>query len=296
VVQLNFVRTVVLSLLIGSIVTGFIRGLALENTSAVVTSYSTWTSHSTVTSTFRYYWTITETSTQIAKTTMTALTQDKMDGPYLRIVGKFHYRYELGSNQVVNIVVESSITNLLKAPVEEGSIVLLVSNRAETVKEEVKAPFGKISPGETLALNVGIQTFTRNYYHGDVKILFVRVEIASTGVATDLPIATYTYIKTQLETSLRTFTTAHTITKAYEIQEPFSDGVTGILLGVILAGAAVTVLAYMKLRRPSPPAQDVSITAPESSQAFAKKFCMICGEELSSTAGNCTRCGAKQEN
>jgi len=46
---------------------------------------------------------------------------------------------------------------------------------------------------------------------------------------------------------------------------------------------------------PSPLAQDVGIPAPESPQALAKKFCMTCGEELSSTAGYCTKCGAKQE-
>ena len=45
---------------------------------------------------------------------------------------------------------------------------------------------------------------------------------------------------------------------------------------------------------PSPPIREVVSPTTEAPQVPAKAYCMICGEELSSTTGHCTRCGAKQ--
>jgi len=79
--------------------------------------------------------------------------------------------------------------------------------------------------------------------------------------------------------------------------------ITVIVVVVIVAGLAVVIL--YRRRRGAPPVTPVSVTpaaqppvteapTPPVTQVAPKAYCMICGEELSSTAGYCTKCGAKQ--
>jgi len=79
-----------------------------------------------------------------------------------------------------------------------------------------------------------------------------------------------------------------------------------VAIGVIVG--LVVVIVYRRRREetppitptlPSMPAVQLPITyapSPPVAQAPVKAYCMICGEELSSTAGYCTKCGAKQAN
>jgi len=84
-----------------------------------------------------------------------------------------------------------------------------------------------------------------------------------------------------------------------------------IIIGLAAGGAVVVVIVIVARRKRGrimpitpaetptsaalPLAQEVSPVTPESPGVLTKKYCMLCGEELSSAAGFCTKCGAKQE-
>nr|MDO8135245.1 hypothetical protein [Candidatus Njordarchaeum guaymaensis] len=272
----------IVSLLIGSIVAGFTQRLPTDKASAAITSYSTWTS------TYYSYWTSARTSTQSMRTTVSTLTQTSMEGPYLKIAGKFDYWYETtsGYNQVVELTVRGDITNLLSAPVQKGKIILNVRNLEGTVTEEALAPFWELKVGETIKINQGVP-LTKAFYKDKIKIEFVRAEINVSGLVTDVPIATYTLFATQTEALVRTYTSTYITTGIYEIQQPFIFGATEILAVVILVGVLVVVLAYMKLRA-------AGRVSPQDQQAFVQgRVCSGCGTTLEANEDFCPNCGRK---
>jgi len=300
-------RLLVALLLLGAVVVGFGQGLNVEKASGVITSYSTTTAYSTWTSTSYYYYERTSTSTALTKTVMTSLIQKEVEGPYLKIKSSGSGRTSGG--YFVDLVIEATITNLMEVPVKKGKVIYLIYNGARTITEEVFAPFWEIKPGETVELKQGVPVL-KTWVLGDSYYRFQRAEIDCAGVTTEVPFATYTSLQRFTETNVKTYSSTYTKVSTFSIEElsAFLNTQT-ILVLVVVAAVAVAGVVFVKMRKPSaPPAPPtVPLTpaaqppvtqtpSPPVTQAAIKKYCMICGGELSSTAGYCTKCGAKQAN
>ena len=74
----------------------------------------------------------------------------------------------------------------------------------------------------------------------------------------------------------------------------------GVVIGLVVVivrrrrREAVTAIIPAVPSPPTSPPPSAPAPVPAVTQAAVKAYCMICGEELSSTSGYCTRCGAKQ--
>jgi len=299
-------RLLVVFLLLGVVVVGFGQGLNVERASGVITSYSTITAYSTWTSTSYYYYDRTSISTEFKRTTVTALTQKQLRGPYVNMT----VVRAVGSTDgvfFVELLLEVRITNLMSLPIIKGKIVYLVFNSARTVTEEAFATFFEIKPSDTILLKA-TYLVTKRFPIGDTYYSFERAEVECAGITTEMPFATYTYSQRFTETHLRTYTSAYTKVSTILTEElsAFLNTQT-ILVLVVVAAVAVAAVVFVKIRKPSaPPAPPTVPLTPAAQPPVTQtpsppvtqatiKYCMICGGELPSTASHCTKCGTKQE-
>ena len=292
---MNISRLFVALLLLGAVVAGFGRGLNVEKACGVITSYSTTTGYSTWTSTSYYYYDRTSISTEFRRTTVTALTQQQIQGPYVNIT----VVRAVGSTDgvvFVELQLEVRITNLMNLPIIRGKIVYLVYNSARTVTEEAFVTFSEIKPSETILVKERYLV-TKRFPVGDAYYSFQRAEVECAGITTDTPFATYTYSQRFTEAHLRTYTSTYTRVSTFSIEEP-SPFMSPQMILVLVAVAAVAVAAVvMAMRRrgraaPAPSVPTPTITPPP---LRGERFCINCGSPMPLEVAFCPKCGAQQQ-
>lgn len=279
-------------LLIGSVVGGFAQGLPLENASAVITSYSTWTSA------YTSYWSVvTGRSTEWKTTTVEVLTQTEYKSPYLRMDIKFYRWYYPGSQEVVEWGAVGYIENLMSVPVKGGTIVCFIGNKSGSVEETVEQRFGRIEPGKIINLLSDDRVQLKNVYREtDFKFSSWYVIIRPEGYAQQIPAATYTLFARTSGVYMSTYTTSYIVAEAV----PFEGfGVGSIVAIVAIVAIAVTAVIAFKRRQliPSgtiqPPPTPPPVGIP-SAEAEERIYCIHCGKAIPVGSKFCYYCGKKQ--
>ena len=265
-------RVLVTSLLLCVIMAGLGLSFPLDTVSGVATSTST------VTSTSYSYKHETSYSTSFVRqmvTTEPSYFQEEMDGPYLKIEGRWWVEgYSLG--------VSMYLTNLMNVPIVRGFLgigIRTTSGRGDAVLLN----FTSIAPGKTY--NLHQRTSPRETYGMPILTAYfmgVRAYCEAQTVTTYAPIATYTYVETRTDTYLRTWITELTIAEVPSLAtSPF------LLLALIL-GVVVFLIAYRLIpargKRPS----ELQV------KAFERR-CGRCGTVLDTGEDFCPNCGEKWE-
>ena len=175
---------------------------------------------------------------------------------------------------------EAAITNLMTVPIEKGRIFITVTNKAQTVREEISVLFQEIKVGETITVKQGVP-LTKTFYYEDIKFFFELVEINFRGALTttvQTAAATYTYLATRTETHLTSYTTAYYITS--EPQTFLNLNTLALVLSAFAITAIVAVALASRKR--------------QTDATTGLKPCAKCGFQLPSDATYCSECGEKQ--
>jgi len=223
---LNTAGLLVASLLISSVVAGF-AGTALLPSMQMALG-SLFTTYTTTSTSYRYWQTVT-TVTRFITTTFSTLTQKTIDGPYLRIEGKFY---------PTSSMFKITISNLMNVRVQRGKITFIVSNLAGTVSDEISIDFGEVQGGLTTYIERAVPLY-HTYYDGNVKVTPVMVEIICQGVVTQVPLATYAFT----DTHTSTVEYVYTLSKASSFPEN-----NPALVPVLLIISAAVLLLFFLLR------------------------------------------------
>ncbi len=271
---MNVTRTLVATLLIGSIIAGFVQGLSTQPASGVVTTTAT------ITSTYYVSWHDATTSTRFTKTYAGIVTQETVgfttitsgtntykmpDGPYLKIEISFWYSYYTEAQLPLYHFVNGRITNLMNEPIEKVSIVLSYTNKDRTLAEETTLDFISIPAKMSEGFERKQIPLTKRFLVDDVYYQILRTVIVYKGIIyVDMPAETYTFFRTGTSTYVATYFATNTLS---DVQIFLSSGGT-ILLLVVVAGAIVAVFAFTR-RKGGPPERKEE--TPEKGRVRRKK-------------------------
>lgn len=291
---MNVTRTLVATLLIGSIIAGFIQGLSTQIASGVVTTTAT------ITSTYYVSWYDVTTSTRFTKTYAGIVTQETagfttitsgtntyqmQDGPYLKIEISFWYSYYSGAEVPLYHYVDGRITNLMNEPVEKVSIVLLFTNKDKTLSEETTLDFISIPAKMSEGFQRKTVPLTKKFLLGDAYYRILRTVIVYKGIIyVDMPADTYTFSRTGTSTYVATYVATYTLSDV----QTFLSSSGAILLLVVVAGAIVAVVVFTRRKAPAPAIREEMRPKPST------KVCVKCGCQLPVDAEYCSECGQKQ--
>ncbi len=314
---MNVTRTLVATLLIGSIIAGFVQGLSTQPASGVVTTTAT------ITSTYYVSWHDATTSTRFTKTYAGIVTQETVgfttiitsgtvpykvqDGPYLKIEIAIRYSYYSGKEVPLYHYVDGRITNLMNEPIEKVSIVLLYTNKDKTLSEETTVDFISLPAKMSEGFYERKIPLSKTFLISDVYCQILRTVIVYKGIIyVDMPAETYTFFRTGTSTYVEAYVATYTLS---DVQTFLNSGGT-ILLLVVVVGAIVAVVVFTRRKAPAPERKEETPEKPSPKEEIptkpsvqdlkpslqtetVSKFCRHCGAKIPKDSTFCESCGKK---